>query len=158
MQPRFDSKKMKNKTKCLIVRIIYVLIWSFGLLYASFPKFFLKGGNGISWGFQETMDNVTKTEYIFPYIMAMLLFLIDVIYSFILEKWRGKENRIIETLIGVSAFMFCFIMSLSYGKWIFFIIGWFCLTIIKFLKTDSGIHLDISDTQPDIQVSKVDDK
>lgn len=148
---------MKSKNKRLIVKIIYVMIWSLGLLYASFPKFFLKGKNGLSWEFQETMDNVTKTEYIFPYIMAMLLFLIDVIYSFILEKWRGKENRIIETLIGVSAFMFCFIMSLSYGEWIFFIIGWFCLTIIKFLKTDSCTHLDTFGTQLDIQVSKVDD-
>lgn len=148
---------MKNNIKRLIVKIIYVLIWSLGLLYASFPKFFMKGNDGISWGFQETMNNVTKTDYIFPYIMAMLLFLIDVIYSFILEKWRGKESRIIETLIGVSAFMFCFIMSLSYGKWVFFIIGWVCLTAIKFLKTDSGTLLDISGTQLDIQVSKVDD-
>lgn len=148
---------MKNNIKRLIVKIIYVLIWSLGLLYASFPKFFMKGNDGISWGFQETMNNVTKTDYIFPYIMAMLLFLIDAIYSFILEKWRGKESRIIETLIGVSAFMFCFIMSLSYGKWVFFIIGWVCLTAIKFLKTDSGTLLDISGTQLDIQVSKVDD-
>lgn len=75
--------------------------------------------------------------------MAMLLFLIDTIYAFVLEKYSGKESRTIETLIGLAAFLFCFLMSLSYGKWVFFIVGWVVLTLIKLIKTDFGKESDI---------------
>ena len=124
----------------MIIKWIYVLVWSLGLLYASFSDFFV---GEMNWTFQETMNNDAKETYIFPYIMAMLLFLIDTIYAFVLEKYSGKESRTIETLIGLAAFLFCFLMSLSYGKWVFFIVGWVVLTLIKLIKTDFGKESDI---------------
>lgn len=130
------------RLKRLISSILYTAVWSIGLLYASFPGFFSK--KGLDWSFQTVISGDIDSscipvsvmpDYIFPYIMAMLLFLVDVIYSCVLDKLNGKESRIIAVLAGYAGFTLCFLLSLSRGKGVFFILGWSCLTIVKLLKT-----------------------
>ena len=116
------------------IKVLYVLIWSLALLYASFPDLFSE--KGFDWSFQQNLTNETRTHYIFPYILAMALFLIDAIYVFTLENFRGKQHGYIGVLIGVVLFMFCFLMSLGHGGCLFFLIGWGALTLIKWIKTD----------------------
>ena len=116
------------------VKTLYVVVWSVALLYASFPGVFT--ANGFDWNFQSNLTNDVKPHYIFPYILAMALFLIDAIYAFALEANKGKQDNIIPVLIGVVAFMFCFLMSLSGGECVFFLIGWISLTVVKWIKTE----------------------
>lgn len=115
-------------------KTIYVLAWSVALLYASFPDLFTR--TGFDWSFQDRMTDAVKPKYIFPYILAMALFLIDAIYAFALESYKGKQDNIIAVLMGVVVFLFCFLLSLGSGQSTFFFIGWAALTIMKWIKTE----------------------
>lgn len=121
-------------TKRICIKALYVGVWSLALLYASFPDFFSK--KGFDWGFQNNLTDEARFHYIFPYILAMALFLIDAIYAFALETARGKQKGIIPVLIGVVLFMFCFLLSLGSGKCLFFLGGWLALTFVKWIKTE----------------------
>ena len=138
------SIKDALKDKRFYIKTIYVLVWSLALLYASFPDLFKK--EGFNWSFQDNLTNDAKPYYIFPYILAMALFLIDAIYAFALEAFQGKQESIILVLMGVVIFLFCFQMSLSGGECIFFLIGWFALTMVKWIKTEPSDYSNIIPT------------
>lgn len=120
--------------KRTMVKTLYVAVWSLALLYASFPVLFTS--EGFDWSFQSKLTNDVKQVYIFPYVLAMTLFLIDAIYAFALESYKGRQDNIILVLIGVVAFMFCFLISLNGGEGWFFFIGWISLTLVKWIKTE----------------------
>lgn len=116
------------------IKTLYVMAWSLALLYASFPDIFTE--KGFDWGFQSEFTNDVKPHYIFPYVLAMALFLIDAIYAFALEAYKGKQDYIIPVLMGVVAFMFFFLMSLNGGQSFFFFVGWIALIVVKWIKTE----------------------
>ena len=76
----------------------------------------------------------------------MALFLIDAIYAFALEAFRGKQEGIILVLIGVVIFLFCFLMSLSGGESTYFLIGWGALTLVKWIKTEPSDYSNVIPT------------
>jgi hypothetical protein len=132
------------KDKRFYIKTLYVLVWSMALMYASFSDFFTE--KGFDWSFQSKLTNDAKPHYIFPYILAMALFLIDAIYAFALEAFRGKQEGIILVLMGVVIFLFCFLMSLSGGESFFFLIGWAALTLVKWIKTEPSDYSSVIPT------------
>lgn len=126
------------------IKTLYVLVWSLALMYASFSDIFTE--EGFDWSFQVNLTNDAKPHYIFPYILAMALFLIDAIYAFALEAYRGKQEGIILVLMGVVIFTFCFLLSLGGGEGTFFFVGWGALTFMKWIKTEPSDYSGIIPT------------
>lgn len=123
----------KDSIKGLIIKIIYVLFWSVSLLFATFPLFFM---GEMKFDFQNDLKPEALLSYIFPFIMSMVIFLLDVIYGFIIEGRREQYKNIVPSLVFVTLYLLCFIFSLYMGKWIFFLSGWLCLTMLKMIKTE----------------------
>lgn len=122
---------MLNKE--LIIKILYVLIWSLGLMFATFP--YLISGE-MKFDFQNNLDNDTLMKYIFPFIMAMAIYLIDVLYVSMAEERSGNYKGVTVSWALLGGFLLFFVFSLLGGKCLFFILGWLCLSALKFIKTD----------------------
>lgn len=120
--------------KDLFIKVLYVLVWSAGLLFATFPLFYM---GGMDFSFQENLTNKVLLGYIFPFITSMLIFLIDIIYTTICEGRKGGYKDVPLSWMLLGGYLLCFVFSLFMGKWIFFIIGWLCLTGLKLIKTES---------------------
>ena len=119
-------------------KILYVLAWSVGLLFATFPKFFI-GEQFENWMEQSLLDKCQL--FYFPFIMVMELFIFDTVYNYVLQKSKcGKIENVITSIILLSIFMLCLALSLyltdqpTYLK-VCFIIGWVMLTIMKIVNT-----------------------
>lgn len=120
----------------MIKRIVYVFFWSVGLLWATFPDLF-KGE--MDFNFQAMAGVDFFKNYIFPLLMALLLYMFDVIYAFHLENGRGIPTRVIPVYTLTAGFLLFFVLSVACGcavsAAIFFFLAWACLVGMKFLKT-----------------------
>ncbi len=121
----------------MLYRIGYIISWSIGLLYATFPHFF---DGRMSFDLRN-MSLVDACEsYIFPFVMAMILFLVDVVYGYIKEMCDGQYTHVIGVILFLILFLLGFVLSLSVQNptiaCVCFIISWICLSVMKFLKTD----------------------
>lgn len=121
----------------MLYRIGYIFSWSIGLLYATFPHFF---GGEMSFDFRNQTLSDACDAYIFPFVMAMVLFLIDVIYGYIKEMIDGHYTHVVGVIAFLVLFLIGFVLSLSVSdpsvaRWCF-IISWVCLSFMKLLKTD----------------------
>ncbi len=125
----------KNHCANFWTRLIYVIIWSLVLLYATFHSMF---ENRNYFDFQNDW-NIHAKEYIAAMILTMMIFIIDAVYNQFLTK---KDNSA-PILIGFVSFFFFMLLSLSYGRGLFFLIGWIILTWIKFYTTDTIPETDI---------------
>lgn len=119
-------------------KILYVFAWSVGLLFATFPNFFMKGQFG------DLLDRSLLDRcqlFYYPFIMVMELFLFDTIYSYVLQKSKcGKIENVIASLILLSLFMLCLAFSLFLTNEppclkVCFVLGWIFLTIMKAVNT-----------------------
>ena len=130
----------------LIINVLYVLVWSLGLMFATFPN--LISGE-MKFDFQNNLNNDAVMKYIFPFIMAMAIYLIDVLYVSMAEERSGNYKGVTLSwaLLGgfllffvfslLGGFILFFVFSLLGGKCLFFVLGWLCLTALKFIKTDT---------------------
>jgi len=108
-----------------------------GLLYATFPHFF---DGKMSFDFRNKTLGEACDAYIFPFVMAMVLFLIDVIYGYIKETIDGHYTHVVGVIVFLVLFLLGFVLSVSLenpnlSRWCF-IVSWICLSVMKFLKTD----------------------
>lgn len=116
-------------------RLIYTIIWSLLLLYASFPGLF----NGkLDFSFQQTW-NESARDYIVILIMTVVLFIVDAVYNLI----KTRNNYTPFILSGAALFLLCMAFSLSYCGSMFFIAGWLILTMMKFFTTDSATPIPV---------------
>lgn len=119
-------------------KILYVLAWSIGLFFATFPKFFI-GEQFKDWLEQSLLERCQL--FYFPLIMVMELFIFDTVYNYVLQKLKcGKIENVITSLILLSIFMLCLALSLYLTNQpicliICLIIGWVMLTIMKVVNT-----------------------
>lgn len=131
----------------MIKKTIYVLGWSLGLLFATFPDLF-KGEMDFQM-LNMIMKDVRET-FLFPLIMSLSLFVADVCYVFEQEKSesRNTPKYIVEVLILICTFLFGMIYTISSNTcpYIGFIVAWAALTIMKFLKTTKCIKSSKSAT------------
>lgn len=124
----------KEKNRNLAIKVLYVLVWSAGLLAATFPLFYV---GSMDFAFQSNHGNDALKTYIFPFVMSMLIFLIDVVYSTVCEGRKGCYKDVALSWILFGGYMLFFVLSLFWGKWLFFILGWLCLTLLKLIKTEA---------------------
>lgn len=112
-------------------------MWSIALFVSTFYSII---GQKYAFDFNGKLLLDVALSHIFPMIMAMTLYLIDVTYTALLGKINN--NLIIWVLITVIAFMGCFVASLlvndNFWGWCSFLIAWASLTILKFVTTDEA--------------------
>lgn len=127
----------------MIKKTIYVIGWSLGLLFATFPDFF-QGNMNFELS-DLPMKDIYK-PYLFPLIMALSLFVSDVCYVFEQEKSANcnTPKHITEILVLICVFLFGLTYSISSNdnSCIGFIVAWIALTIMKFLKTSKCVKND----------------
>lgn len=118
-------------------KILYIIFWSGGLLWATFPDFY---EGKMSFNFNEMGYQGFFTKYLFPLLMALLLFLFDVIYAFYIESAKGAPQQVQPVMISGAGFILFFILSayLSATEYapVFFLLSWLCLATMKYFKTD----------------------
>lgn len=121
----------------MLYRIGYIISWSIGLLYATFPHFF---DGEMSFDYRNLTLGEACDTFIFPFVMAMVLFLVDVIYGYVKEMIDGRYTHVISVITFLVLFLLGFIISISSENpntaRFCFIISWVCLSVMKFLKTD----------------------
>ncbi|MBR4854252.1 MAG: hypothetical protein IKU88_05945 [Alistipes sp.] len=124
----------------MIKKIIYVIGWSLGLLFATFPNLF-EGNMNFEMS-DLPMKDIYK-PYLFPLIMALSLFVSDVCYVFEQEKSTNcsTPKYITEVLMLICVFLVGLTYSISSNdnSYIGFIVAWTALTIMKFLKTNKCV-------------------
>lgn len=127
----------------MIKKIIYVIGWSLGLLFATFPNLF-EGNMNFEMS-DLPMKDIYK-PYLFPLIMALSLFVSDVCYVFEQEKSAtcSTPKYITEVLMLICVFLLglTYSISSSDNSYVGFIVAWTALTIMKFLKTIKCVKND----------------
>ena len=119
----------------MLSRAIYTLIWSMLLLYATFPKFF---DGTMDFSFQKNWNEGAR-EYSYLLIMAIILYLLDVVYNFIKAD---KKHFVPVIVIGVICILLFYLFSLQFGGPLFFLAAWCILATMKFLTTEPVSHND----------------
>lgn len=125
---------MKEK----IVKIIYVVIWTVVMCYASFSVVFT-GQFGSVLNSEKSIDLASK--YIFPLFIAVALYLIDDIYNALLLSKQDRPFHSVTILFSMLGFLVGFLFSVYSGTlWVqvsMFILAWFSLGFLKFYETPS---------------------
>lgn len=118
-------------------KLTYCMMWSVGLFFATFYSVF---GQADFFLFADKKSLEVAQCYIMPLVMAMDLYLWDVLYNVTL-KGRLDYSTAKWVFVGVIAFLTFFAFSLIgnnvWAGWIFFILSWLSLTMIKVATTDS---------------------
>lgn len=118
-------------------KIFYCLVWSFLLFFVTLYGFL---GNGADFVFEsETFGNIFGL-YIMPMIMAMALYLWDVMYAVVLKKSNLKSDMIIWVLVTLFIFMLTFALSMFVNRnwlgWVCLIISWMSFLLMKIKTTE----------------------
>lgn len=116
--------------------IFAIISWSLGLLYATFPKLFTEEMN---FDFDNSLSK-SVNDYLFPLIMALILFLVDTIYGFLKEMMVNQYSHVVGVFIMLVLFLLAFVLSLKIGdpdlSRICFIASWIFLSVMKYFKTE----------------------
>lgn len=142
--------KQKTKEKRTIRDIVYVIIWSAGLLFSSFgsvithPEKFLL--------YDKTISEISG-YFLEPLIFAIVLFLVDAIYNILKEEESVRKKRTLATFLGsLSLFFLGFLASMVAEKAFIamagFIVSWIFLTIMKFVSIASPCVPDYNNAPP----------
>ena len=120
----------------MLYKIGYIISWSLGLLYATFPKLFT---GEMSFDFGNSLSK-SVDDYLFPLVMALILFLVDTVYGFLKEMMVNQYSHVVGVFIMLVLFLLAFVLSLKNGdsdiSRICFIASWICLSVMKFFKTE----------------------
>lgn len=119
----------------MVKKIIYCTLWSMALFVATFYSII---GQESAFVFDGKLLRDVALSHIFPMIMAMTLYLVDVTYTALLGKITN--NLVIWVLITVIVFMGGFVASIlvnnNFWGWSLFGIAWLSLTVLKFVTTE----------------------
>lgn len=122
-------------------KLIYCILWSLGLFVATFPSIFeIDKSQHLSF-FSATDIKTLNEKYIRPLVIAMALFLGDVLYNVAIRRCTSFENTLRWCLAVLIIFMFSFTGSIELKnvtmKYILFGISWVALTILKIKTTEN---------------------
>ncbi len=117
-------------------KIIYCTLWSVALFTATFYTLI---GQDSAFVFDGKLLLEVASSHVFPMIMAMMLYLFDVMYAASLRK-SNNDNLVIWVLGTVIVFMGGFVASLlvndNFWGWSLFGVAWLSLTALKFVTTE----------------------
>lgn len=121
----------------MIKKIIYIVVWSLGLFWATFPEGF---EGGLDFNFSQLSVTKFFRNYMFPLLMVLFLYMVDVIYTFHLESATGGPKNTNIVYFMTAGFLLAFILSVYLGGTIFapvfFVMAWGCLMAMKYFKTE----------------------
>lgn len=116
-------------------KLLYVLTWSGGLFFATFPAV-IRGTFNFSLREGSTTDLIDL--YTIPLMMAMALFLTDALYAYRLDQSIGRANSFVGLFMAEIAFLVSFALSLfgdTILSVIMFVCAWLSMTAMKLLTT-----------------------
>lgn len=120
----------------MIKKTIYCLLWSVALFVATFYTVI---GQDNAFVFDKKLLLEVANSHIFPMMMAMVLYLWDVLYNVSLQK-SNNDHLIIWILGTIIVFLGGFVFSLlvndNFWGWSLFGIAWLSLTVLKFVTTE----------------------
>mgnify|MGYP004580331011 CR=1 FL=1 len=120
----------------MIMKTIYCLLWSVALFVATFYTII---GQDNAFVFDKKLLLEVANSHIFPMMMAMVLYLWDVLYNVSLQK-SNNDHLIIWILGTIIVFLGGFVFSLlvndNFWGWSLFGIAWLSLTVLKFVTTE----------------------
>lgn len=121
-------------------KLIYCIIWSIGLFVATFYCLWPQRQDAFCFTDKEILP--IAQSHIMPMIMAMALYLLDVVYNVSSQKAECSKKTFCLILMMIIVFLATFVFSILinnniYG-WVLFITSWICLTVLKFITTDDG--------------------
>lgn len=123
----------------MIKKTVYCALWSIALFVATFYSII---GQESAFVFDGKSLREVALSHIFPMIMAMTLYLVDVTYSALLGKITN--NLVIWVLITVIVFMGGFVASIlvnnNFWGWSLFGVAWLSLTVLKFVTTEDKVE------------------
>lgn len=130
-----------NIDRLTIRKVTYVILWSVGLFVATFYTLFKE----FNFAQMSTMSALAMAEqYLFPLFMAMALFLLDAHYVMFTDRRQiSSAYSICFTFFILSTVVSILVDNAVWG-WLFFIVAWIALTILKasMLLDANGIEID----------------
>lgn len=118
----------------MIKKLIYCALWSVALFVSTFYSII-----GKEFVFDDKLLLDVAKSHIFPMVMAMTLYLVDIMYSLSIKK-SNNDNIILWILGTIIVFMCSFVVSLlvntNFWGWTLFIVAWLSLTSLKFVTTE----------------------
>lgn len=128
-----------TQNKAVAVRLVYIILWSAGLLWATFPE--VISGN-YNFNLIGLKADVLRSNYTFPLITVLALYLWDVIYELAKEKAETgviRGDELIYVFISLVVFLLCYLISISVSNpnsaSILFAIIWCSMTAMKISTT-----------------------
>lgn len=119
-------------------KVLYCGMWSVALFVSTFYSLL---GKEQRFDFEGKLLLDVAQSHIFPMIMAMTLYLMDVMYAISLRKTNGEGLTmwLLGTIIVfLLSFVFALMVNSNLWGWMLFIVAWLSLTVLKFVTTEEG--------------------
>lgn len=120
----------------MVKKLIYCFLWSVALFVATFYGIIDQDS---AFLFKEKLLLDVARSHIFPMIMAMVLYLWDVMYNVSLKK--DINGGLIFWILGTNilfmgTFVFSLLVNNNFWGWTLFGIAWLSLTVLKYKTTE----------------------
>lgn len=119
-------------------KVLYCGMWPVALFVSTFYSLL---GQEQRFDFEGKLLLDVAQSHIFPMIMAMTLYLMDVMYAISLRKTNGEGLTmwLLGTIIVfLLSFVFALMVNSNLWGWMLFIVAWLSLTVLKFVTTEEG--------------------
>lgn len=120
-------------------KCLYCILWSVGLFVATFYCLLAQDEEAFDFTGKELLP--IAQSHIMPMIMAMALYLWDVLYSLSMRK-MNRDKSLFWILAMIIVFMITFVFSILVNcnvlGWVLFILSWLSLAILKYQTTENG--------------------
>lgn len=123
----------------MMSKCLYCILWSVGLFVATFYCLLAQDEEAFDFTGKELLP--IAQSHIMPMIMAMALYLWDVLYSLSMRK-MNRDKSLFWILAMIIVFMITFVFSILVNcnvlGWVLFILSWLSLAILKYQTTENG--------------------
>ena len=125
-----------SRSRAEISRVLYVAIWTVLIAVSLLSSF---GGESTGVGYFEN-------KFLLPLLLAVILFLTELCYTFLDEKLRNSYKHVFGVIVCITLFFGCMFVLILFSKYpiveysfitfIFIVLGF-----IKWLKTPLLPHM-----------------
>lgn len=134
-----------------LVKVLYSLIWAFGVTFSGFFAIFFPSNSEISVKKIAEIQTDSLSLFILPVLLIIAIFMIDVCYKFFTERTINQK-----TTFGVMCCITSYMIFLVFAivaqnllcQVIWIIILWSSLVLMKILTTSNAPILGTEDVIP----------
>ena len=120
-----------------IWKLIYCLLWSVALFVSTFYSLFNHVEKAFVFTDAKLLD--VAQSHIMPLVMAMTLYIWDVVYNITLNN--SSKQTIIPVLLSILVFLVMMVFSILVNNniwgWGLFCLAWVALSFMKYATTES---------------------